>query len=320
MPDRSVDRTAVILLAMGGPDNLAGVKQYLFNIFSDRSIIRLPGGPTLQKPFAWLIARLRYKKVQHHYSLIGGGSPLLKWTLAQKDHLERLLEDVAPGTRCYVGMRYYTPTISQAIVQAYQDGCGSMIFLPLYPHYCRATVGSTFEEAARGLKRAGKVTPTFIKDFHDHPRYITLLRRYICDNMRPGETLLFSAHSIPQKLVEEGDPYVEQVKKTAYLAADGRQYNLSFQSRTGPVRWVGPDTVPETTRLLRESPGGLFIVPISFVCDHIETLYEIDIELRSRATETEGARIRRMPMFNDDPEFAAVLVDLVIERLALRVE
>lgn len=311
----SADKSCVILLAMGGPDSPEAVKQYIRNIFSDRSIIRLPGGALLQKPFARLIAQLRYKKVRSHYGLIGGSSPLLKWTESQAHHLEDLIRPSNPEFRCYVGMRYYHPYTQEAIARAYADGFRRLCFIPMYPQYSKATTGSSFEAAGRVLRSMPEIQSVFVKDFHNDPAYISLLRKYIVDNIRPDETLLFSAHSLPQKFVDEGDPYVDQIKRTAELAAGNREYYLSFQSRTGPVQWVGPDTIDETKRLLAEKKGGLFIVPIAFVCDHIETMYEIDIELKGYLEPTQAGRIRRMPMFNDDPAFAAVLAGIVRERI-----
>ena len=309
------EKYCAILLAMGGPDSSAGVRQFLYNIFSDRAIIRLPGGPLLQKPFAALISTLRRKKVEQHYELIGGSSPLLKWTEAQAFHLERIMRSTKPQFRAYVGMRYYQPYIDSAIRQAVADGFRRICFAPMYPQYCRATTGSSFESAGKTLSTINGIETSFVKDFHQDPAYIGLLRKYIADNIRADETLLFSAHSIPQKFVDDGDPYVEQVKRTASLAAGDRKYYLSFQSRTGPVQWVGPDTVAETRRLLATKKGGLFVVPISFVCDHIETLYEIDIELKGMFPSEDAARIRRMPMFNDDLAFGQMLAGIVRERM-----
>ncbi len=138
------------------------------------------------------------------------------------------------------------------------------------------------------------------------------MKSYIDDNIQEDETLLFSAHSIPQKFVDEGDPYVTQIEFTAQNVAGNRNYFLSYQSRTGPVKWVGPDTVDETKRLLSEGKK-LFIVPISFVCDHIETMFELDIELKELVGD--NGNIRRMPMFNDDRNFGALLANIVLEHL-----
>ena len=137
---------------------------------------------------------------------------------------------------------------------------------------------------------------TLIKDFHDYSGYIELMRQYVDQYTKPEDVLLFSAHSLPQKFVDEGDPYVAQTYTTAKLVAGEREHFVSFQSRTGPVDWVGPDTVDEVKRLLSERLGNIFIVPISFVCDHIETLYEIDIELGELLPEADRPRLKRLPM------------------------
>lgn len=304
-------KTCAILLSMGGPETTADIQEYLYNIFSDRTLIQLPGGSLLQKPFAAMISRLRKKKVQAHYNLIGGGSPLLRWTKAQAHHLEQELAAELPGFKAYPGMRYFRPTVDQAIECACRDGYRHMILLPLYPQYSLATTGSSFAVARKTLTRHVDISVTYIEDFHDQPDYIALLHDYITAHIGPQDTLLFSAHSLPQKFVDDGDPYVDQVKQTARLAAGDREYFVSFQSRTGPVTWVGPDTIEEAKRLLAERPGNLFVVPISFVCDHIETLYEIDIELKDLLGQPLGARVRRMPMFNDDRRFAVALANLI---------
>lgn len=305
-------KSCLILQAMGGPDKNDDIPEFLYNIFSDRSIIRLPGSPLLQKPLAKLISKLRSDKVKAHYNLIGGGSPLLKWTQAQLEHLEFTLSPMISGFKTYIGMRYFKPFTETTIEKAIAEGFDKIYFLPLYPQYCKATTGSSFEVARNTLKKHPKIEAVFINDFHDFKSYTDLLKKYIDDNIKADEHLLFSAHSIPQKFVDEGDPYVEQTKKTAQLVAGSRDYTLSFQSRTGPVTWVGPDTV-EKVKELTLSGKKLFIVPISFVCDHIETMYELDIELKETIGEPFNNQIRRMPMFNDDPEFGKALSELFLE-------
>lgn len=309
------EKTCVILLAMGGPDSVSGVRRYLYNIFSDRAIIRLPGGALLQKPFARMISSLRAKHVQENYRRIGGASPLLKWTESQARQVQTLLIDDIPGIECFVGMRYFDPTIASAVKAAYTRGHRRMVFLPMYPQYSTATTGSSFSAASLAISEAADAEAEFIKDFHDDQGYIALLRQYITEHIGPDDTLVFSAHSLPQRFVDEGDPYVDQIRRTARLAAGDREYFLSFQSRTGPVEWVGPDTIREVKRLLMERNGPLFVVPISFVCDHIETLFEIDIDLPEQVNETGTGRLKRMPMFNDDPRFAQVLANIVRERV-----
>jgi ferrochelatase len=185
----------------------------------------------------------------------------------------------------------------------------------MYPQFSRATTGSSFEVARRITQGAG-VETTFIEDFHDNPGYTRLLKEQIDAHISADETLLFSAHSLPQRFVDEGDPYVQQVEISAAIAAGDREYFLSYQSKTGPVKWVGPNTIVEAKRLLSNPRKKLFVVPLSFVCDNIETLHEIDIDLVEKLGAN-GSRMRRMPMFNDDPRFAEVLADIIRRKAGL---
>lgn len=306
---------SALLVAMGGPDSTDAIQQYLYNIFSDRTLIRLPGGAFLQKPFAHLISRLRSSKVRDHYNLIGGSSPLLKWTELQARIIEENLHSEYPNFKCYIGMRYFHPTISETIEKMNADGCEQIIVLPMYPQYSTATAGSSMEELGRVLKQYPKMTFSLIKDFHDNSEYINLMRQYMNQYVKPEDTILFSAHSLPKKFVEEGDPYVNQIYKTAELVAGSREHFVSFQSRTGPVDWVGPDTIDETRRLLETTNSRICIIPIAFVCDHIETLYEIDIELPEIIGDIAKNRIYRLPMFNDDPAFGKMLSRIVRGKL-----
>lgn len=313
------DKFCVILLGMGGPETLDDIPVFLRNIFSDRAIIRLPGGPLLQKPFARLICAMRKKSVRENYRRIGGGSPLLKWTESQAKHIVSALSPDCPSVQCYIGMRYFRPFTQSAVEQAFSDGFRKMVFLPMYPQYCRATTGSSFSVVRELLEQFNDVEAVFIDDFHDNDGYVRLLKKYIDKNIANGERLLFSAHSIPQGFVEDGDPYVRQVERTASLVAGEREYSISYQSRTGPVKWVGPDSIEEVKRLCADEKKSLFIVPISFVCDHIETLFELDLDLEERIGPSVSGKIRRMPMFNDDTEFGAVLADIVSARVMERV-
>lgn len=319
MPAAPHERIGVFLLAMGGPAKVDEVEQYLRNIFSDRAIINLPGGKLFQKPLAWLIASRRAPSVRDHYSLIGGSSPLFKWTDLQRVQLAKLLSERGIDVRCYIGMRYTEPTVEKAISQAVTEGCTKAIFLPMYPHFCRATTGSSFGEAQKAARQYGLSDTILVNDYHDHPMYISLMKKYIDENIEPHDILLFSAHSIPQKFADSGDPYVDQIKKTAALAAGNRDYHLSFQSLSGPVKWVGPDTINEAIRLSDSGARRLFVVPLSFLCDHIETLYEIDIELAEFVKDAGGLPLARMPMFNDDMEFTKLLADLVEKKVTVGV-
>jgi len=302
-------KICVILLAMGGPNKTDDIPKYLYNIFSDRALIKLPGGPLFQKPLARLISLMRSSKVKARYNLIGGSSPLLNWTQKQSRQIEEILSHSISGIKCLVAMRYFEPYIKTILTKTGEEIFDHIIFLPMYPQYSVATTGSCFTEIKQAEKK-DDCDYSFINDFHSDKNYISLLRDYVTYHKKENDVLLFSAHSLPQEIVDAGDPYVDQIKTTAKLVAGDLEYYVSFQSRTGPVNWVGPDTIETASQLLDEGKS-IFIVPISFVCDHIETLYEIDIDLIEKLGDRAKGMIKRMPMFNDDPRFSEVLVNLI---------
>jgi len=312
--DYKSDRWGVLFLNMGGPETLDDIKEYLYNIFSDRTIIKLPLSSLMQKPLARFISSRRTPKVQEHYRMIGGGSPLLKWSKAIADGVETSLAEKYPKVMAFVGMRYTAPFIQNELDRAVESGCKHILIVPFYPHYSLVTTGTALNEVDEWLrKNNNRASISIIPDWHDKPGYIDLLKTKISDAMRKAADknkarLVFSAHSLPLKIVEQGDPYVGQVRRTAALAGEGYDYILAFQSRTGPVKWQGPDTVDIVKKLGTEGVKELVIVPISFVSDHIETLHEIDIEMKATAKEAGidyikvvNAPERKITIFAVDP-------------------
>jgi len=321
MLDFSTDKWAVLLLNMGGPQSLDQVPEYLFNIFSDRNIIKLPMSRILQRPLAKLISSRRSGKVAEHYKEIGGGSPLLRVTEAQASSLKTELRRKFANVEVLVGMRYTRPSIREALNRASRMGCRHVILLPLYPQYSLATTGTAFLEALKWLDNDDSdLILSAIDDWHDHSDYIPILRDRIqsgIDEM-PGDgdvRVLFSAHSLPQSMVDGGDPYVAQTRTTVKLAGGGFDHSLSFQSRSGPVKWVGPETIAEVRRLAGQGVKRLLIVPVSFVSDHIETLHEIDIELKGIALSAGIKHFARTRSFNDDSDFINCLLRIVVEKI-----
>jgi ferrochelatase len=307
----------VLLLNLGGPDSLSAVKPFLFNLFSDRDIIRL--GPSfMQRPLARLISTMRHGKTEGFYKQIGGKSPILDITTAQARKLEEELNSSGgPGFRVFVGMRYWHPFIEDVVPLICREGIERLVVLSLYPHYSVATTGSSvarFEQVAKGLPLR------FIKksSWYDHPLYIEALVKNIKEgvkNFRDSADpvhLLFSAHSLPVRFIEEGDPYVDQVKGTIseVVKKIDIPYDLSFQSRSGPVKWLEPSTDHMIGHLAGKGVRNLLVVPISFVSDHIETLYEIDILYR-RMAEGMGVRLERTESLNTSPLFISALKDIV---------
>jgi ferrochelatase len=322
--DFGEEKWGVFFLNMGGPETTDDVAPYLYNIFSDRNIIRLPVPAFLQKPLARLIASRRAPGVIERYKMIGGGSPILKWTRLAASGARRELSKKYPQVDVFVGMRYADPFIRDELDAAVDEGCSHLVILPMYPHYCHATTGTALAQVSDWMKDTeADISLSIIEHWYDRPGYIDLLRRNIDLAMDKFEDdapfkLVFSAHAVPQKLVDSGDPYLDQVKETAALAGNDYDYVLTFQSRTGPVTWVGPDTSNTVKKLGEQGVTGVVVVPISFVSDHIETLYEIDVELKELARKAGITTFVRTDSFNDDMRFATFLAGLVEEKISGR--
>ena len=309
-------KTAVLLLQMGGPDSLSAIEPFLYNLFSDRDIIRI-GPAFLQPVIARFIARRRSKKVMEYYKKIGGKSPIRELTEQQAAELEAVLGE---GYRCFVAMRYSKPDTAEALAAIAREGITNVIALSLYPHYSRATVGSSINELERKLnKSAAPFKLSYIRQFYDHPLYIAALAEKIERGLagfpkRSGVQLLFSAHGLPQSFIDSGDPYLEHIQATVRLVMeqfDGISHQLAFQSRAGPVKWLEPSTEAKIAELAAAGCKQLLMVPISFVSDHIETLYEIDIQYKDEAAELGIADFRRIEALNGSPAFISCLAELV---------
>jgi ferrochelatase len=321
----------VIMLNLGGPDSLQAIRPFLYNLFSDREIIRL-GPPFLQKPLAWLISTLRSKKTAAMYSKIGGKSPILDITTAQAEALENVLNtDVRASNtplqfKVYTGMRYWHPFMKDTVNKIVEDGVKRLIVLTLYPHYSKATTGSSVDDFKRAIK-GSDINIDYIEEWYDFPAYIDSLTDLIAggaEKFRGSDfEILYSAHSLPQSFIDEGDPYLDHIKRTIEkvnerLAKEpynitGPKWHLSFQSKTGPVKWLEPSTEDTINKLSKEGCGNLFVVPISFVSDHIETLYEIDIQYKELAEE-KGINLKRCVSLNTSDKFIYALKELIINK------
>lgn len=311
--------TGVILLNMGGPDSLEAVRPFLQNLFGDRDIIRL--GPSfLQKPVAAVIINLRLKKTKDIYGLIGGKSPLREITEAQARNLEEHLYSVSKArpVRVYAGMRYWHPFIADTVRRMKEDGITEVIAVSLYPHYSAATTGSTMKLFEAAMRQYG-MKYSSVTSWYDHPGYIASLMEKIEEGLKSfpeKPSVLFSAHSLPLKFIREGDPYEKEIRGTidALTARISIDWHLSFQSKTGPVRWLGPSTESMLHELAGRGVKDLLVVPISFVSDHVETLYEIDMLYRDLAKGL-GINMKRTGALNTAPRFIEALGDIVIGKL-----
>ncbi len=314
------ETTGVLLLNLGGPESLDEVEPFLYNLFSDRQIIRL-GPAFLQKIIARLIARRRAPKSRENYHKIGGGSPINRITAEQAKALEKKLR---PDGRFMVKvcMRYHPPLARQVLRQMAAAGVRRIIGLPLYPHYSIATTGSSFSDLHRA---AGTIEPApaivEIRSWPRDPLYINCLAGRVregLDRFNGGPVqVVYSAHSLPKKFIAEGDPYVRELKTTiqALEKKTGRPGRLCYQSRSGPVEWLEPSTPDMLRQLADQGCKNILMIPISFVSDHIETLYEIDMLYRDMAHKM-GIRLESTRALNDDPEFIAALHDLVINAVS----
>ncbi len=311
-------KTGVLLLNLGGPEKAADVRPFLYNLFSDRSIIRL-GPALLQKPIAAMIAWRRAPSSTANYEKIGGGSPIGRITSRQARALENALAKdgeflVRP---C---MRYWHPFARAVLEEMAENGVEQLVALPLYPHYSKATTGSSLEDLRR---QSGRVLPDLplreITSWPVQPDYIQCLAARISEGLArfdgPAQ-VVYSAHSLPRKFIDEGDPYVDEIKQTitALEKLTGHRGELCFQSRSGPVEWLEPSTPDMLETLAGRGCRNILMVPIAFVSDHIETLYEIDMLYRDQAASL-GMRLESTPGLNHDPVFIQALRQLVLAAL-----
>ena len=334
--------TGVLLLNLGGPDSLNAVRPFLYNLFSDRDIIKL-GPAFLQKPLAAFIATLRAQKTRGMYRLIGGKSPLGDITTAQAAALEDALNSSYLAMedrtyRVYVGMRYWHPFIEESVERMHREGISDIVALTLYPHYSIATTGSSIiklEKAAMEIYRTDHSQcretcenssytihcPHFklrcITSWYNHPLYIEAIDECIKRGFalfKEQPEVLFSAHSLPQKFIDDGDPYLKEIEGTitAVTKKTAMRWNLSFQSKSGPVKWLEPSTEQMIEELARRGVKDLLVVPISFVSDHIETLYEIDILYKDMAHSL-GVNLQRAESLNTSPTFIRALAEIIIK-------
>jgi len=312
---------AVLLLNMGGPDSEEAVEPFLTNLFSDPAILPLPLPFFLRPALARFIARRRAGKVRPRYRNLGGKSPQNEFTALQARSLgERLKGD--GNWHVDYAMRYWHPRASKVLGEIRNLEPGRLVVIPLYPHYSSAVGGSSIGEVQRLLgKDLHGMKVRYVEDFHRHPLFIkahgTRIEKALGDFPEGGReaVILFSAHNLPEKLIRRGDPYLNQVKATVEALLPhigGREWRLSFQSRSGPVKWLDPETLDTLRTLAGEGRKHVLFVPLSFVCDQIETLYEIDGFYTEEAARLGIESFKRTPAFNDAPDFIDLLRDLTL--------
>ncbi len=313
---------AVVLINMGGPESLTEVRGFIRDLFLDPQIISAPG--FIRKILAWLISTMRAPKVKKHYKLIGGGSPLKKWTALQGKKTAIKLAGKYPNLIFKEAYSYSSPTIAEIFAELAELELEKIIALPLYPQFSQATLGSIYDDlAAANLKHNfGKKLFT-LPPFYEHEGYIKTCAYFLKQAMEKTDDtipyhVVFSAHALPQSLIDKGDPYGRQIDKTIELVLERvpiENYTISYQSKIGPVKWMQPSTVDTLEKLGSEGVRQVVVVPIGFVCDHIETLYELDIELAEIAVKAGIKSFIRAEAFNDAGMFIGFLAEYVEEGL-----
>jgi protoporphyrin/coproporphyrin ferrochelatase len=313
-------KTGIVLLNLGGPDTLAAVRPFLIRLFSDREIIRLPGGPIGQWAIGRMIAMKRTREVQENYAKIGGGTPLVRWTTKQGEGMVERLRARGHDVEYAMAMRYWNPDTDAALDRLEALGCERLIAVTMYPHYSKASTGSSIAELLRVMKRRRTRLPlTRVESWYDHPGYLDALAarvRATLETFPAGTrpTLLFTPHGLPKHFIDDGDPYCEHIRVTmegVRARLPDLPWTLGYQSRVGPVEWIRPNTDEVIDRLGREGVKNVVAVPISFVSDHIETLYEIDMLYGDQAKRVGITNFRRPEGLNDFPPFLDALADIV---------
>ncbi len=313
-------RTAILLFNLGGPDSIDAVQPFLFNLFNDRAIIRLPR--ILRRPLASFLSRRRMPVARRIYEEMGGKSPILENTEIQARALELALSGHG-AVKVFCLMRYWHPRAAEMARQVQQYDPEHIILLPLYPQFSTTTTASSFREWHEAAAGIGLQVPTSaICCYPTQAQFITahaqLVKTYYDEAAQHGTPrILFSAHGLPQRVVKGGDPYQWQVEQTgkAILAELGAPVDAvnCYQSRVGPMRWIGPSTRDEILRAAKEGRP-LVVVPIAFVSEHSETLVELDVEYADLAHEAGLDRYYRVPTLSAQAHFIAALADLCLKQ------
>lgn len=322
-----MSRVAVVLFNLGGPDQPDAVEPFLFNLFNDSAIIELP------RPFRWLVAKLisrrRAPVAREIYAEIGGRSPLLPNTQLQAAALKQALAESATefdDFSVHIAMRYWHPLTKAAVVEVKAAAPDRIILLPLYPQFSKTTSGSSIALWRQEAAVAGLTAPsTTVCCYPQEPGFVAEAVKRIRQGMDAAKEsgpprLLFSAHGLPKKIVAAGDPYQWQVEQSAKaivtaLALPDLDWRVCYQSRVGPLEWIGPATDDEIRRAGQDGVP-LVIFPVAFVSEHSETLVELDIEYAKLAAESGVPGYHRVATVDDGADFIQGLARLVQQALA----
>jgi ferrochelatase len=301
---------------MGGPSSIDQIGSYLKAIFNDPAILPFPG--IFRKFMASLIASKRTPKVAERYRQIGGLSPLPRWTRLLRDNVEKAMNESSAIIKVAYAFRYISPTIEQTVRSLAKSGIDEIRLIPLFPHYTGAMTGSISKEAKRICDMLG-IGLTLTSPWAYRKDVLKIWYKNLANNFPSSAAhahILFVAHGIPLRDVRHGDTYPDRVAETAnqlgQMLPDGYSWSLAYQSRVGPVKWTEPYLEAEIDRIA-SSNLPLIFMPLSFVADCLETLYDLDIVASTRARDAGAVSVRRVAVFNDDPEFASILASIGLE-------
>ena len=300
-------KEALLITYMGAPSNTDEIKPFLFRLFSDRDLINFGVPAFLQKPLAYLIATFRTPKVKPQYEAIGGGSPLVSNSVEQAQLVER-----RTGIKTFVGMLYSEPLLERVANDIEGGGFTTLYHVTLYPQFSYGTAGACIRDVDRLF--GGKLRVKHVTSWTFNSSYIQWIRELLKNSLSvfaPEETVvLFSAHSIPRYFVEKKrDPYPEEIENTVrevMKAFPEFTYRISYQSKVGPIEWLEPSTEEMLRRVKKEGFRNVVVFPISFVSEHIETLYELDVEY-GEVAKSEGLNYVRVRLDHRHP----LLIDAI---------
>ncbi len=314
-------KLAIVLFNLGGPDSPEAVEPFLRNLFGDPAILTLPS--IVRLPLAWFIARRRAPVARAIYAKIGGASPIVAETKAQAEALDNMLAARTIEAKSFIAMRCWHPFSDEAAAGIKAWGADRIVLLPLYPQFSTTTTGSSLGDWTRAAAKAGLTAPTSrICCFPRLNGFVSAeaaLIQQAFTGVKPDVhyRLLLSAHGLPKRTIAKGDPYQAQVEQTAKAIVDALgmkklDWSVCYQSRVGPLEWIGPATDAEIRRAGAEGKG-VVIAPIAFVSEHSETLVELDIEYAHLAAASGVPDYRRVPTVGTHPDFIAGLADLVVQ-------
>ena len=313
-------KKAVILFNLGGPDKLENVEPFLFNLFNDPAIISIPS--IIRHPLAKFISKRRAPIAKNIYKEIGNKSPILELTQDQAKSLENSLKEKG-NYKCFIIMRCWHPRAVNVIKNIKEYNPDEVILLPLYPQYSASTSGSSIQEWKDLCKKENyKVKTKTICCYPTENKFVeshaNLIKKTIKNLEIKNSKLLFSAHGLPESKIKKGDPYQWQVKQTverimSKLKDENLDHIICYQSRVGPLKWIGPSTDEIIIKYSKEKKG-IIVVPVAFVSEHSETLVELDIEYKKLAEKNGCSFYKRVPALGIEENFIKGLTDLVLKK------